>query len=106
MGLCVPVTNGALADFTLQLKQETSRQQINAIFKKATVNEYNIITDYTEDPLVSADIKGNTHSCVIDGILTSMMASQVKLIAWFDNEYEYTSRMMDWLNYWKKIVFI
>jgi glyceraldehyde 3-phosphate dehydrogenase len=55
--------------------------------------------DYNEEALVSLDIKGNTHSSVIDGTLTSVAGKLVKVIAWFDNEYGYTSRMIDWLNY-------
>lgn len=98
----VPVTNGALADFTVQLKQKTDKTEINNIFRKAAQYEYKNILDYTEDPIVSADIKGNTHSCVIDGTLTSIVEKQVKLIAWFDNEYGYTSRIIDWLKYWKQ----
>jgi len=97
----VPVTNGALADFTVQLKEKTSAEHINLLFKKAAQNEYKGIIAYTEDPLVSADIKGNTHSCIIDGSLSSVVEKQVKLIAWFDNEFGYTSRMIDWLKYWK-----
>ena len=54
--------------------------------------------------LVSMDIKGNTHSCVVDGTLTSVTGRLVKLIAWFDNEYGYTSRMIDWLYYWKRFL--
>ncbi|MDP4265767.1 MAG: glyceraldehyde 3-phosphate dehydrogenase NAD-binding domain-containing protein [Bacteroidota bacterium] len=96
----VPVTNGAMADFTVQLKEQRTKNEINALFEKAARNEYKGILDYTEDPLVSADIKGNTHSCVIDGILTSVVGRQVKVIAWFDNEYGYTSRMIDWLRFW------
>lgn len=98
----VPVTNGALADFTVQLSTPVSRGQINALFRTASQGEYKGILDYTEDPLVSADIKGNTHSCIIDGSLTSVAGRQVKLIAWFDNEYGYTSRIIDWLNYFDK----
>ncbi len=97
----VPVTNGALADFTIQLKQQASREHINSIFRKAAADEYKGILDYTEDPIVSADIKGNTHSCVIDGTLTSVTGNLVKVIAWFDNEYGYTSRMIDWLGWMK-----
>lgn len=96
----VPVTNGAMADFTVQLSQQVSKEQINHLFKKAAAHEFKGILDYTEDPLVSADIKGNTHSCVIDGTLTSVVGRQLKLIAWFDNEYGYTSRMIDWLKLW------
>jgi len=96
----VPVTNGALADFTVQLKETVTREWVNTLFQKAAGNEYKGIIDYTTDPLVSADIKGNTHSAIIDGTLTSVAGNQLKLIAWFDNEYGYTSRMIDWLQYW------
>jgi glyceraldehyde 3-phosphate dehydrogenase len=93
----VPVANGAMADFTIQLDQETSREEINRMFATAAANDYKGIIGYTEDPLVSLDIKGNTHSCVIDGTLTSVVGNHLKLIAWFDNEYGFTSRMIDWL---------
>lgn len=98
----VPVANGAMADFTVQLKGDTTAAAINTLFRNAAQLEYKGILDYTEEPLVSLDIKGNTHSCVIDGTLTSVVGRQVKVIAWFDNEYGYTSRMIDWLFYWKK----
>jgi glyceraldehyde 3-phosphate dehydrogenase len=93
----VPVANGAMADFTIQLQQDTSRQEINRLFATAAQNDYKGIIEYTEDPLVSLDIKGNTHSCVIDGTLTSVVGNHVKLIAWFDNEYGFTTRMIDLL---------
>jgi glyceraldehyde 3-phosphate dehydrogenase len=93
----VPVANGAMADFTIQLQQETTREEINKLFATAAGNEYKGIIEYTEDPLVSLDIKGNTHSCVIDGTLTSVVGNHVKLIAWFDNEYGFTTRMIDLL---------
>jgi len=104
MSTRVPVTNGAMADITVQFKHACTREQINAMFKKAAELEYKGIVDYTEDELVSADIKGNTHSCIIDGTLTSVIGKQAKLIAWFDNEYGYTSRMLDWLKYWEKAI--
>jgi glyceraldehyde 3-phosphate dehydrogenase len=93
----VPVANGAMADFTIQLQQETSRKEVNRLFYTAAQNEYKGIIEYTEDPLVSLDIKGNTHSCIIDGTLTSVVGNHLKLIAWFDNEYGFTTRMIDWL---------
>lgn len=102
MSTRVPVTNGAMADITIQFKHACSREQINAMFKKAADIEYKGIVGYTEDPLVSADIKGSTQSCIIDGTLTSVIGKQAKLIAWFDNEYGFTGRMLDWLKYWKK----
>lgn len=100
LSIRVPVTNGALVDVTAQLKEEVTAAQVNQLFKTAAANDYKGILAYTEDPLVSADIKGNTHSAIIDGSLTAVVGRQVKIIAWFDNEYGYTSRMMDWLLYW------
>ena len=70
-------------------------------FQTAAQNDYKGIIEYTEDPLVSLDIKGNAHSCVIDGTLTSVVGNHLKLIAWFDNEYGFTTRMIDWLVLWK-----
>jgi glyceraldehyde 3-phosphate dehydrogenase len=93
----VPVANGALADFSFQMKDEVSVAQVNALFQKAAAREYKGIIEYTEEPIVSIDIKGNTHSAIIDGTLTSVVGRQLKLIAFFDNEYGYTSRMIDWL---------
>ncbi|HKZ64919.1 MAG TPA: glyceraldehyde 3-phosphate dehydrogenase NAD-binding domain-containing protein [Chitinophagaceae bacterium] len=101
----VPVANGAMADFSVQLSDDITVTQVNTLFKKAADNEYKGIVEYTENPLVSLDIKGNTHSCIIDGTLTSVVDNHLKLIAWFDNEYGFTSRMIDWLVYWKKTYF-
>ena len=99
----VPVANGALGDFTFQLKQETTVEQVNTIFREAAAGEYRGIIEYTEEPLVSLDIKANTHSAIVDGTLTSVIGRQVKVFAFFDNEYGYTSRMIDWLLYWKNL---
>ena len=98
----VPVANGALADFTVHLKQETSAEAINRLFRTAAENEYRGVIEYSDDPLVSIDIKGNTNSCIIDGTLTSVVGNQLKLFAWFDNEYGFTSRMIDWLLLWRQ----
>lgn len=100
----VPVSNGAMADFTVQMKENVSVAQINQLFKTAAEKEYDGVLEYTTDPLVSLDIKGNTHSCIVDGTLTSVVGRQLKLIAWFDNEFGYTSRMIDWLLYWKQVM--
>ena len=67
LSIRVPVTNGALADCTLQMAEEVSVEQINHLFQKAAGNSYKDILAYTEDQLVSADIRGNTHSVIIDG---------------------------------------
>jgi glyceraldehyde 3-phosphate dehydrogenase len=98
----VPVANGAMAEFTIQLNENTTTREVNKLFKTAAQNEYKGILDYTEEPLVSLDIKGNTHSCIIDGTQTAAIGNHVRIVGWFDNEYGFTSRMIDWLKYWKK----
>jgi len=100
----VPVANGAMADFTLQLKSPVTVREINSLFSTAAEHEYKGILEYNEEGLVSLDIKGNTHSCIVDGSLTSVVGRQVKLIVWFDNEFGYTSRIIDWLHYWNKLL--
>ena len=98
----IPVANGAMASFNIQLKEEVSADQINKMFKTAAQNEYKGILDFTDEPLVSLDIKGNSHSCIIDGTQTAAIGNHIRVVAWFDNEYGFTSRLIDWLNYWKK----
>jgi glyceraldehyde 3-phosphate dehydrogenase len=98
----VPVANGAMANFYVQLTSEVSARHINELFKKSAQDEYKEILEYTEEPVVSLDIKGNTHSCIVDGTQTSVIGNQLRLVAWFDNEYGFTSRMIDWLNYWER----
>lgn len=98
----VPVANGAMANFFIELSTPVTVKQINELFRKSAQNDYKGILDYTEEPIVSLDIKGNTNSCVIDGSQTSVIDNHLRLVAWFDNEYGFTSRMIDWLHYWKK----
>ena len=100
----IPVANGAMADFTVQMQSEVTVAQVNELFRKSSANEFKNILGYTEEPLVSLDIKGNTNSCLVDGTMTSVVGNHLKVIAWFDNEFGFTSRMIDWLEYWKKIL--
>lgn len=98
----VPVANGAMAFFTAQLKSDISRNELNAMFRAASEKDYSGIMDYTEDSIVSLDIKGNSNSCIVDGTQTAIIGNHVQVVAWFDNEYGFTSRMIDWLHYWNK----
>jgi glyceraldehyde 3-phosphate dehydrogenase len=84
------------------LKKEKPVDVINAIFKKAAETNYKGILEYTEEPIVSLDVKSNPHSAIIAGDLTTLVGKQLKLYAFFDNEYGYTSRMIDWLRYLRK----
>lgn len=99
----VPVANGAYANFFVQMREEVSEHSIRKLFKTSAETEYKGVMQYTEEPLVSLDIKGNTHSCIIDGTEISVVGKMVRVSAWFDNEFGFTSRLIDWINYWDKL---
>lgn len=94
-GIRVPVLNGSLTDFTCILKNKTTIEQINLAFKYASQNSLKNILEYTEDPIVSVDIIDNPHSCIFDAQLTSIVGDLVKVVGWYDNEYGYSSRLID-----------
>ena len=94
-GIRVPVINGSLTDITFNVKKTVSIEDINNAFKKASTNQYKNILEYTEDPIVSIDIVGNTHSCIFDSQMTSVIGNMVKIIGWYDNETGYSSRIID-----------
>jgi glyceraldehyde 3-phosphate dehydrogenase len=94
-GIRVPVPNGSLCDITMNVKKEASIKEINTLFKQAAVGSFKNIIEYTEDPIVSIDIIGNTHSCIFDSQMTSVIGKMVKIIGWYDNETGYSSRIID-----------
>lgn len=94
-GIRVPVLNGSLTDFTCILKRQPEIDAINAAFKTASKGFLKGILEYTSDPIVSVDILGNTHSCVFDSKLTSIVGGLVKVVGWYDNEMGYSSRLAD-----------
>ncbi|WP_339917334.1 type I glyceraldehyde-3-phosphate dehydrogenase [Yeosuana marina] len=96
-GIRVPVANGSLTDITFNVKKTTTIKQINEAFKNASNHHYKGIIEYTEDPIVSIDIVGNTHSCIFDSQMTSVIGNMVKIIGWYDNETGYSSRIIDLL---------
>jgi len=94
-GIRVPVINGSLTDITFNVKKETSVEAINKAFKDAAETTFKGVLEYTEDPIVSIDIIGNTHSCIFDAQMTSVIGTMVKIIGWYDNETGYSSRIVD-----------
>lgn len=94
-GIRVPVPNGSLTDFTCLLKKDVSVEEINAAFKYASENSLKGILQYTEDPIVSIDIQENSHSCIFDAQLTSVVGRLVKVVGWYDNEWGYSSRLAE-----------
>jgi glyceraldehyde 3-phosphate dehydrogenase (phosphorylating) len=94
-GIRVPVANGSLTDITFNVKNNVSVKEINAAFKLASEAKYKDILEYTKDPIVSIDIVGNSHSCIFDSLMTSVIGDMVKIIGWYDNETGYSYRIID-----------
>ena len=95
LAMRVPIPAGSMTDLTVKLKKEASVAEINAAFKKAADENMKGILEYTEDPIVSVDIVGNPHSCIIDSGLTMVMGQTVKVVGWYDNETGYSNRIAD-----------
>ena len=94
----VPTPDGSLTDFTAILEKETTVEEINAAFKAAAEGALSGILEYSEDPLVLADIVGNPHSCVFDALSTNVLeGNMVKILGWYDNEWGYSNRCVDLL---------
>ena len=92
----VPVPDGSLVDFVAELQKEASSETINRAFKAASEGALQRILEYSEEPLVSVDIIGNPHSCVIDGLSTMVLDGKMaKVLAWYDNEWGYANRLVD-----------
>lgn len=102
-GIRVPVPDGSLTDITFNVKRAVSIEEINHAFKIAANTYLKGILAYTEDPIVSVDIIGNTHSCIFDAQLTSVIDKMVKVVGWYDNEIGYSSRLIDLILYTNKI---
>jgi len=94
-GIRVPVPDGSLTDFTAVVKNPKSIDEINERFRKVSQNEFKGILSYTEDPIVSIDIVDNTHSCIFDAQLTSVIGNMVKVVGWYDNEIGYSNRLAE-----------
>uniref|UniRef100_A0A7C4UG10 Type I glyceraldehyde-3-phosphate dehydrogenase n=1 Tax=candidate division WOR-3 bacterium TaxID=2052148 RepID=A0A7C4UG10_UNCW3 len=98
--LRVPVPDGSVVDFSVLLEKSTTKEEINAAFKKASQNELKGILQYCEDPIVSTDIIGNPHSAILDSLLTDVVEGNLaKVVAWYDNEWGYSTRLVDVTEY-------
>ncbi|HEX2867477.1 MAG TPA: type I glyceraldehyde-3-phosphate dehydrogenase [Ignavibacteriales bacterium] len=95
--LRVPTPDGSITDFVAELKKEATVDEINAAMKKAAEGPMKGILAYTEDPIVSADIIHDSHSCIFDALSTMSMGKMVKVVGWYDNEWGYSCRVADLL---------
>lgn len=94
-GVRVPVPDGSFTDLTMVVKNPPTVEQINAEMKLASETYLKGILAYTEDPIVSVDVLGNTASCLFDAELTSVINNMVKVVGWYDNEAGYSNRLID-----------
>jgi glyceraldehyde 3-phosphate dehydrogenase len=95
LSLRVPTPTGSIVDFTAILSREVSIEEVNAAFESAAGGPLKGIMSVTNEPIVSKDIVGDTHSCIIDAELTMTMGSLVKACGWYDNEWGYSCRCVD-----------
>ncbi len=96
----VPVATGSMIDFVVETEKPVSKEEVNAAFKHASQNGMSGILGYTDEPLVSSDFIGDTHSSIFDALSTMVIDEHlVKVIAWYDNEYGYSCRLADLAQY-------
>ncbi len=97
--LRVPVPTGSATDLTVELSKEVSVAEINAALKTASQGALKGYMTYTEDPIVSADIVTDPSSCIVDAGLTKVIGSTAKVVGWYDNEWGYSNRLVDLIQY-------
>jgi len=96
MSLRVPTVTGSVVDFVVTTREEASVEAVNNAFKEAAAGALNGILDYTDEPLTSTDFRGDSHSSIVDGLSTMVLGgNMIKVLAWYDNEWGYSSRIAD-----------
>jgi glyceraldehyde 3-phosphate dehydrogenase len=98
MALRVPVSNGSIVDVVLTLQKEVTREEVNQALKDSSESELKGIMAYTEEPLVSSDIIGESQSSIVDGLSTMVLGNKnnlVKIMSWYDNEWSFACRLID-----------
>jgi glyceraldehyde 3-phosphate dehydrogenase len=96
LSLRVPTVTVSIIDFVVTTRKETTKEAVNQAFKEAAAGALNGLLDYTDEPLVSSDFRGDPHSAIVDGLSTMVIGgNMVKAVAWYDNEWGYSSRVAD-----------
>jgi glyceraldehyde 3-phosphate dehydrogenase len=95
LAIRVPTPTGSLVDFVAILKKEATAEQVNAAMKQAAEGPMKGILEYTEDPIVSVDVIHNPHSSIFDARSTMVLGKMIKVLAWYDNEWGYSYRVVD-----------
>ncbi|MFA6618520.1 MAG: type I glyceraldehyde-3-phosphate dehydrogenase [Candidatus Neomarinimicrobiota bacterium] len=95
MAMRVPTPDGSVVDLTVELEKPVTKEEVNAAMKKAAEGPLKGILEYTEDPIVSIDIVGNSHSSIFDAGMTMADGNMLKILSWYDNEWGYSVRVVD-----------
>jgi len=95
MAFRVPTSTVSVVDFVATLGREVTKEEVNAAFKRASEGDLKGIMGYTEEPLVSSDLKGDDRSTIVSAIDTIVLGDTVKIISWYDNEWGYACRLAD-----------
>ncbi len=98
MAIRVPTPDGSITDLVATLNKEVTAEEVNAAMKAAAEGPLKGIMEYSEEPLVSADIVGNPHSVIFDSLSTMANGNLVKVVGWYDNEWGYSCRVVDLVN--------
>ncbi len=96
--LRIPTSAVSMTDLVCEVERETTAEEINRVMKEASENELKGILGLCEEPLVSVDYKGDSRSTIVDGLLTMVNGNMIKVAAWYDNEWGYSSRVVDLAN--------
>jgi glyceraldehyde 3-phosphate dehydrogenase len=96
LALRVPVPDGSITDIVAVVGSETTKDEVNDAYREAAQSAgMKGILKYTEDPIVSSDVVGDSHSCIVDGLSTMVNGNMVKVLGWYDNEWGYSNRLVD-----------
>tara|TARA_Y100000814_G_scaffold199616_1_gene146996 strand:+ start:209 stop:526 length:318 start_codon:yes stop_codon:yes gene_type:complete len=105
MAFRVPTSTVSVTDFVVNIKKETTVEEINKAYKEAQSTKLKGILSITDEPLVSSDFKKDPHSCVIDGLSTMVLDNNmIKVVGWYDNEWGYSCRTADLAAYISKSI--
>jgi len=102
MALRVPVSSGSITDMVFTLKKEVTREEVNNALKQASEANLKGVLEYTDEPIVSADIVGNPHSSIVDGLSTMVLGNKnnvVKILSWYDNEWGFACRLVSLIKF-------
>lgn len=100
MAVRIPIPVGSIVDLTVKVEKDFSVEDVNSAFKKASKDpEFKGVLRYCEDPIVSADIIGDAHSIIFDALSTFKQDNLIKVLSWYDNEWGYSSRLYDVINF-------